>query len=38
VIEVAFDDIPELIRTNKIQVCGAIAIYTMAAMYLKNSK
>lgn len=38
VIEVAFEDIPELIRTNKIQVCGAIAIYTMTVMYLKNSK
>jgi ADP-ribose pyrophosphatase len=37
ILEVPFDDIPELIRTNKMQVCGSIAIYAMAAMYLKNN-
>ena len=36
IMEVPFDNIPELIRTNKMQVCGSIAIYTMAAMHLKK--
>lgn len=36
VLEVPFDTIPELIKTNKMQVCGAIAIYTTATMHLKK--
>jgi 8-oxo-dGTP pyrophosphatase MutT (NUDIX family) len=36
IMEVPFESIPELIRTNKMQVCGSIAIYTMAAMHLKK--
>lgn len=36
ITEVSFEDIPDMIRTNKIKVCGTIAIYTMAAMYLKK--
>jgi ADP-ribose pyrophosphatase len=36
VIEVPFEDIPGLIRNNKMQVCGTIAIYAMAAMHLKK--
>lgn len=36
VIEVPFEEIPELIKANKMRVCGAIAIYTMATMHLKN--
>lgn len=36
IVEVPFQDIPELIKTQKMQVCGSIAIYTMAAMHLKK--
>jgi ADP-ribose pyrophosphatase len=36
VIEVPLTDISGLIKANKIKVCGAIAIYTMATMYLNN--
>ncbi len=36
VMEVEFDEIPAMIRENKIRVCGAIAIYTMAAMHLNK--
>jgi 8-oxo-dGTP pyrophosphatase MutT (NUDIX family) len=36
ILEVPFEDIPELIKTNKMQVCGSIAIYTLAAMHLKK--
>ncbi len=36
IIEVPFDEIPELIKANKIKVCGAIAIYTLASMHLKK--
>ncbi len=38
IVEVPFGEIPELIKANKIKVCGAIAIYTMAAMHLNNVK
>lgn len=36
IIEVPFEDIPEMIKASKIRVCGAIAIYTMAVMHLKK--
>jgi ADP-ribose pyrophosphatase len=36
IMEVPFGDIPGLIKENKMRVCGAIAIYTMASMHLKN--
>ncbi len=36
ILEIPFNDIPELIKTNKMQVCGAIAIYTMAELHLKK--
>ncbi len=38
VLEVPFQDIPELIKAGKIKVCGTIAIYAMAAMKLKENK
>ena len=36
ILEVPFEEIPELIRTNKMQVCGSIAIYTKAVMHLNK--
>ena len=36
IVEVPFEEIPEMIKANKIKVCGAIAIYTMAAMHLNK--
>jgi len=36
IMEVSFEDIPELIKANKIRVCGTIAIYAMATMHLKK--
>lgn len=38
VIEVPFDEVAELIKANKMKVCGAIAIYTMADMYFKTGR
>jgi len=37
IIEVPFSEIPELIKANKIKVCGAIAIYTMASLHLNTT-
>lgn len=36
ILEVVFEDIPDLIKANKMQVCGSIAIYTLAAIHLKK--
>ena len=37
-LEVPFDEIPELIKANKIKVCGAIALYYLAVLHLNNGK
>lgn len=38
IIEMPFKDVPELIRSHKMQVCGAISAYMLAAMYLDKIK
>lgn len=38
IIEMPFKDIPELIKSHKMQVCGAISAYVLAALHLEMLK